>query len=232
MILGRWSSFLLAWHPVFWKVCGGNPSPVPRGRGCALGGRGSSPISLPSSSSFDRSALLVANHNCNIQTTFKQFLYRRLLCTNIAYFICAGLYIGVADSNRTIEMIDISWVTNSDHGLGVLGRTMISVAVKQFGLLFSGFVMNAALWRWIRCSLVAIIASSSCRESQISDARVYMANLVTNTIYSLFLKPWKYECIALSLSCQRKEIQRKLNKNVVCCQSTEGTEEFKRSFEQ
>lgn len=172
MILGRWSSFLLAWHPVFWKVCGGNPSPVPRGRGCALGGQGSSPVSLPSPSSFDRSALLVANHNCNIQTTFKQFLYRRLLCTNIAYFICTGLYIDVADSNRTIEMIDISWVTNSDHGLGVLGRTMISAAVKQFRFLFSGFIMNASLWRWIRYSLVAIIASSSCRESQIPDARV------------------------------------------------------------
>lgn len=142
MILGRWSSFLLAGHPVFWKVCGGNPSPVPRGRGCALDGRGSSPVSLPSPSSSDRSALLVANHNY-----IHGFLYRRPLCTNIAYFIHTGLYVGVADCNLTNEMIDTSWVTNSDHNHGVLGRTMTSVAVEHFRFLSSGFIVNAALWR-------------------------------------------------------------------------------------
>lgn len=158
---------------MFWKVCGGNPSPVPRGRGCALDGRGSSPVSLPSPSSFDRSALLVANHNCNTETTFRQFfLYRRPLCTNIAYFILSGLYIGVTDFNLTNEMIDTSWVTNSDHDHRVLGRTMTSVAVEQFRFLSSGFIVNAALWRWIRCSLVAMTAVNLCREPQIPDARV------------------------------------------------------------
>lgn len=49
--------------------------------------------------------------------------------------------------NLTNEIIDTSWVTNSDHDHGVLGRTMTSVAVEHFRFLSSGFIVNAALWR-------------------------------------------------------------------------------------
>lgn len=68
------------------------------------------------------------------------FLYRRPLYTNIAYVIRTGLYIVVTDCHLTNEMIDTSWVTNSDHDQGVLGRTMTSMAAKQFRFLSSGFM--------------------------------------------------------------------------------------------